>query len=266
MISILGIPYDAMSSYMRGPAKGPAAILEQLHSGASNYYTELGVNLQAFSEQWEEAGSLSFDTEEAIPVFDRISAEVRTLLEKGDRVLSLGGDHSIAFPIMRAFAEHYDQLNILQIDAHSDLYDHFEGNPYSHACPFARIMEQGLAKKLTQVGIRTLNQHQSEQAKRFNVEIIEAKDFNAAVPIQLEGPLYLSIDLDGLDPAFAPGVSHHEAGGLSTRDVLKIIHSIQVPIIGVDIVELNPDRDWSNMTAALAAKLLKECLGKMLRP
>ena len=127
-------------------------------------------------------------------------------------------------------------------------------------------MEQSLASHLTQVGIRTLNAHQREQAQKFGVKIIEMKDFKNGQSLNLKGPLYISIDLDGFDPAFAPGVSHHEPGGLSTRAVLNLLQQIQVPIVGIDIVELNPTRDWHGMTAMLAAKLLRESLGLLLKP
>lgn len=265
-VSILGIPYDAMSSHLRGPAEGPKAIREQLHGGSANYFTEQGLDLITISDQWTDLGNLEFDTEDPLPVFEKITAAVDKELAAGRKVLSLGGDHSIAYPIIRAYAKHYESLNILQIDAHADLYHDFEGNPYSHACPFARIMEQQLASHLTQVGIRTLNTHQREQAQKFGVEIIEMKDFKNGQTLDLKGPLYISIDLDGFDPAFAPGVSHHEPGGLSTRAVLNLLQQIQVPIVGMDIVELNPTRDWHGMTAMLAAKLLRESLGLLLKP
>ena len=144
------------------------------------------------------------------------------------------------------------------------LYDELDGDKYSHACPFARIMEESLASRLVQVGIRTLNTHQREQSEKFGTEIIEMKDFEPGKIPVFSKPLYLSIDLDGLDPAFAPGVSHHEPGGLTSRDVINIIHGIKVPIIGADIVELNPLRDANGITAALAAKLTKEIIACMI--
>jgi arginase family enzyme len=119
-------------------------------------------------------------------------------------------------------------------------------------------MEAGLARRLVQVGIRTLNRHTREQAERFGVEVVEMRHFDAgAVPIP-GAPLYISIDLDGFDPAFAPGVSHHEPGGLTVRDVLQVLHRIRTPIVGADVVELNPSRDLNGVTATLAAKLVKE--------
>jgi arginase len=170
----------------------------------------------------------------------------------------LGGDHAISFPALAGIFAHHGPVNILHFDAHPDLYDELGGNRRSHASPFARIMEAGLATRLVQVGIRTLNRHQREQAARFGVEIVPMRDFLAGnVPIP-EAPLYVSIDLDGLDPAFAPGVSHHEPGGLSTRQLLDVLARIPGPIVGADVVELNPDRDVNGMTAAVAAKLVKE--------
>src|SRR5262249_7894003 len=141
--------------------------------------------------------------------------------------------------------------------AHPDLYDELDGDRRSHASPFARIMEAGLASSLTQVGIRTLNKHQREQAQRFNVTQIEMKDVPAWRP-RFESGLYISIDLDGFDPAYAPGVSHHEPGGLTVRDVMNVLLSLDVALIGADVVELNPDRDINGVTAVLAAKLVKE--------
>jgi len=155
-------------------------------------------------------------------------------------------------------------LDILQIDAHPDLYDKFEDDKYSHACPFARIMENGFAARLVQVGIRTLNTHQAEQAKKYKVEIHQMKNLDLSKIPKFKNPLYISLDMDGFDPAFAPGVSHHEPGGLSSRQVINLIQSIEAEVIGADIVEYNPNRDFQNMTAFLAAKMMKEIIGKMI--
>jgi arginase family enzyme len=159
----------------------------------------------------------------------------------------------------------YPNLTVLHIDAHPDLYDQLDGDRFSHACPFARALETGTIARLVQVGIRTLNPHQRAQAARFGVEIIEMRDWHSDLDLRLGGPLYLSVDLDALDPAFAPGVSHHEPGGLSTRDLLRIIQNLPVAPIGADLVELNPMRDPIGMTAAVAAKITKEILGRMLQ-
>ena len=170
----------------------------------------------------------------------------------------------MSYPIIDAFAEKYNGLNILHLDAHADLYENFDDNPFSHASPFARIMETGKIKSLTQAGIRTLNTHQREQANKFDVTLIEMKDFNFNFINQLQSPLYISLDLDVLDPAYAPGISHHEPGGLSTRQLITIIQSITTTIAGADIVEYNPTGDLNNMTAMVAYKLFKELAVQMI--
>lgn len=254
-ITIQGINWDEKSSYQRGPAKAPQLIRAALHSGSMNMYSELGA--RADEEGIKDAGDFDID--------DYFSIEGITAkhLQDGGKVLTLGGDHSIAYQVIKAFAGRYPKLDILQIDAHADLYDNFEGDKFSHACPFARIMEEGLAVRLVQVGIRTLNPHQSAQAERFGVEVHGMRNLDLSKVGPFENPLYLSLDLDGIDPAFAPGVSHHEPGGLSSRQVISLIQNLDAEIVGADIVEYNPDRDYKGMTAFLAAKLMKEVLGKM---
>ena len=121
-----------------------------------------------------------------------------------------------------------------------------------------------MAQRLVQVGIRTLNGHQREQIKRFGVEVVEMKDWRDDLIFEFDAPVYISFDMDGLDPAFAPGVSHREPGGLSTRQALDVIQKLKGQVIGADIVEFNPRVDVLNMTAAVCAKLCKEIAGKML--
>ena len=177
----------------------------------------------------------------------------------------MGGDHSITYPIIRAIHEKHGPVTILHLDAHPDLYDYFDDNPNSHASPFAHIMEQGLAKRLVQVGIRTLNYHQKEQAKRFGVEVIEMNFWNSSMQFKFDGPVYLSLDMDVIDPAFAPGVSHYEPGGFTSRELINLLQGLQGNFIGADLVEFNPSRDPSGITAMLAAKLFKELLDLLMR-
>ena len=166
--------------------------------------------------------------------------------------------------IIEAHAERHPGLSILHFDAHADLYHDFEGNPFSHASPFARLMESGRIARLVQVGLRTQTAHLRDQARRFGVEQHEMHCLPVPRAIAFDGPVYLSFDLDALDPAFAPGVSHHEPGGLTTREVIAMIHGFRGKLIGADIVELNPLRDINGMTAMVAAKLAKEMAARML--
>jgi agmatinase len=197
-------------------------------------------------------------------VLEQIERTFDALLGRGVRILALGGDHAITYPIVRAHGARYGDLNILHLDAHPDLYDEYEGNRHSHACPFARIMEEGLARRLVQVGIRTMSPHQRAQAERFGVEVIDMPRWQPEMSWQFDGPVYLSVDMDVLDPAFAPGVSHREPGGLSTREVIRLIQSIGSAIAGADIVEFNPERDPTAITAMAAAKFVKEIAASML--
>ena len=256
-VRIQGIEYDEKSSFQQGPRLAPPLIREAFYCPSANLSAENGVPIDV--SRIQDQGDFK------IADYFEIENITRNHLADDSKLLTLGGDHSITFPIIKAHHERYPKLDILQIDAHSDLYDEFEGDRFSHACPFARIMENGLAVRLVQVGIRTLNPHQKEQAERFGVEIHQMKDLDLGTIGGFENPLYISLDLDGIDPAFAPGVSHHEPGGLSSRQVIDLIQSIDAEIIGADIVEYNPERDFKGMTSYLAAKLMKEILSKMMR-
>jgi len=261
-IALIGIPFDHNSSFLAGAADAPLEIRQELHSPATNLYTEHGIDLGS-STIFKDLGDLEFVGPNKS--LEQIRDLLNYILAWDARVISLGGDHSITYPIMQSFSKKYDDLTILQLDAHGDLYDELEGNRYSHACPFARIMEEKLVKRLVQVGIRSLTQHQRQQAEKFGVETIEMKDWSEQKIPDLKGPLYISLDMDVLDPAFAPGISHYVPGGFSTREVIRIIQNIDAPIVGADIVELNPKRDNHAVTAMTAAKLLKEITCRMIR-
>ena len=258
--TLFGICYDAQSSYLRGAANAPSAIREAFRCSASNSWTETGIDLGP-PGIFADAGDLLIEEKDP---FASIEAGVAALLGRSARPVLLGGDHSITFPIVKAFATKYSGLTVFHFDAHPDLYDEFEGNRFSHACPFARIMESGMAKRLVQIGIRTINRHQREQAGKFGVEVVEMNALPAYRKLKEAGPIYVSFDMDVLDPAFAPGVSHREPGGMSVREAIAHLHAIEGSIVGADIVEYNPAQDVAGVTATVAAKILKELLGKML--
>lgn len=263
MIRLLGIPHDCNSSFLKGTAEAPPLIREAITSDSANMFAESGHDLGE-STLMDDAGDVDCTALEGAAAYEAIHARVASLLDGGDQVISLGGDHSIAYPVIMAHAERHGGLSILHFDAHPDLYEDFEGNPFSHASPFARLMESGLIARLVQVGIRTLNTHQREQAVRYNVEVHEMRDISGLPAIAFVGPVYVSIDLDALDPSYAPGVSHHEPGGLSTRQVLDLIQNVPGRVIGGDVVEYNPLRDINGVTAMVAAKLAKELAGRIL--
>jgi arginase len=262
-LAVIGVPFDEKSSFIRGAAGGPAAIRAASTGRALNPCTELGVNLE---EETIMVDLGDVDTSGDVDkTFSRIEAAVLGILKKKARPIILGGDHSITYPAVKAMAKQYPALDILHFDAHPDLYEDLYGDRHSHACPMARIMEKGLARGLVQVGIRAATHDQRAQARRHGVRMIEMKDIKNGLSLRFSCPLYISFDLDALDPAYAPGVSHHEAGGLSTRQALDIIHSLDARIVGLDVVEFNPGRDPSGITAAAAVKIIKEVAGMMVR-
>jgi len=202
---------------------------------------------------------------ESPDAYARIEEAIAGIVSAGKRPVSLGGDHSITYPILRGIGGRLPGITLMHFDAHPDLYADYEGNPHSHASPFARILEAQLVKRLVQIGIRTLNAHQHAQAEKYGVEFFEMTGLPDIGKLNLAGPLYLSFDMDVLDPAFAPGISHWEPGGLTTRQAIRYLHDLPGPVVGADLVEFNPTRDPSGLTATVAAKILKEILGVMLR-
>lgn len=268
-IVLIGVPYDENSSFMRGAAAAPPLIREALYSDAYNLWSETGVYLGE-ENVMQDGGDIAIESPDGSSEAERRSAldgiekAVSLLIANQQRVIVLGGDHAITYPVVRAHNQKFEHLSILHFDAHPDLYDKFQGSHYSHACPFARILEEGLVERLVQVGIRTMTGHQRQQALKFGVEVIEMHNWKDDLQLDFDTPLYISLDLDVLDPAYAPGISHWEPGGLSPRQVINLIHSLQVPVVGADIVEYNPQRDPQKITAVVAAKFVKEIAGKMI--
>lgn len=261
-LALIGFRYDENSSFMKGAADAPPQIRAALRSDASNLWSESGADLGVVGTFFD-AGDVEPVT--GTDMFSLIENSVWTLLNDNLAPIALGGDHSITYPIIKGLKRIYPRLGVLHFDAHPDLYDELQGNRYSHACPFARIMEEQLVERLVQVGVRTINGHQKQQAQRFGVEMIEMRDWRDDLTLTFETPLYISFDMDALDPAFAPGVSHREPGGLSTRQVIDLIRRLNARVVGADIVEFNPRMDPVQMTATVCAKLLKEIAAKMLQ-
>jgi len=259
-IQLIGIPYDANSSFLKGPALAPPKIREALHCESTNLWSELGIEIN--ENIISDYGDIQINSNQE--AFEKIEDVINISNRNNKLPVFFGGDHFITYPIVKFLSANYPNIQILHFDAHPDLYDELDGNRLSHACPFFRILEEKPSIKLTQIGIRCLNEHQKHQAEKFNVQIFEMKHLCQDLSFVSDLPIYISFDLDALDPAFAPGVSHHEPGGLTTREAIRIIHSIKGNIIGADIVELNPDRDPLGITAMAAAKILKEIVAKMV--
>lgn len=255
-----GVPVDINSSHLKGAEMAPWEIKKMIFHEAGNPFSESGVDLSC-QENFTLAGVLQFRPKSW---FEDIEASAGLMMEFNRSPIFIGGDHSITYPVIKGLAKHIPNLTILHIDAHPDLYHEYQGNKFSHASPFARIMEEGLVERLIQVGIRSTTAGQREQIKKFGVEVIDMMHWRGVPDLRLDGPLYMTIDMDGLDPAFAPGVSHPEPGGLTTREVLNLIHQAGPHLIGGDVVEYNPKCDHNNITALVAARFVRELAGAML--
>lgn len=268
-VGLLGIRDDCNSSFMRGAALAPKAIREAFLSESSNTYCEHGVDVEAVLADFHDISQPE--------TYELIDEYIKDIMVTNKLTpMTLGGDHAVSFPVVKAVTECLKQpVTIVHFDAHPDVYPDFEGNPHSHASPFARILETPeVCNKLVAIGIRCLNPVQREQYAKYSVHALEAKDFPAhgrdcAAFLQpLIAPtdlVYISFDMDVIEPGMAPGVSHREGGGLTVRQCIDAIHAIPGRVIGADIVEFNPQRDASGVTAAVAAKLLKELVSKMVR-
>jgi len=281
-VGLIGIPFDANSSHRRGPAAAPAAIRRELHSPAGNAYSERGVFLGDASltsaarndarrrrsdpSPYLDHGDLTVPQRAAVrePI-DEIEHCVARALAVTPRIVVLGGDHAVTYPILLAIARHWGPISLLHFDAHPDMYPAFEGNRYSHASPMARVLEDGLVQRLVQLGIRSDSPAQQRVARQYGVEVHPAYDLDRMPRLEFATPVYVSIDVDALDPAYAPGVSHPEPGGLTVRQVLDALYAVRAPaFVGGDVVELNPLLDASGRTTLVAAKLARELLARLI--
>jgi agmatinase len=290
-VALLGVADDTQSSFMRGAAEAPPRLRDAFFSPSSNGYAEwmeIDAHACVTERDLEDLMPKLSAAGEDVTITSKVIGEaIEDIFQMGHKPLTMGGDHAITHSLIKGIAaarekrrkeknEAKKPLCIIQFDAHSDLYEDFEGNKKSHACPFTRIFEKKtkVADRLIQIGLRTLTKNCREQQKRFDVRSLEMKDYptekrllatflNLHVP--KDADIYVSFDMDCLDPAFAPGVSHHEPGGMSVRQALDCIQSIPggLNVIGADVVEYNPERDVNGMTAMVGAKIMKELVAKM---
>jgi agmatinase len=259
-LGFLGICDDTQSSFLRGPAEAPESIRRAYDGRCYNATSESGVDL---TSSVIDLGDLRPGSHWKASA-EQYRARIAEILKDGITPFVAGGDHAVTVPVVEAYSMLDRPLHVIQIDAHPDLYPDFEGNGDSHACTGARLLEMRHVQSLTQLGIRTLSQEQRRNAERFpdRLRIFEAQRLERESPdlshIPAGAPLFLTVDMDGFDPAFAPGVSHPVPGGLTARQVLSLIQRGHWTLVGMDVVEVNPLRDLQSMTAILAARLLHE--------
>ena len=272
---MLGVPFDSGVSYRPGARFGPSHIRESSRL-LRPYNPALQVSLFA-SQQVADAGDLAinpFSIDDAIAAIER---GARSLLERTRFVLTLGGDHTVALPMLRAVSAVHGPLAVVHFDAHLDTWDTYFGAAYTHGTPFRRASEEGLLDRTgcLHVGIRgPLYTHADlDQDSELGFRVLAAPDVeHLGVPGMVERirqrvgdrPVYVSIDIDVLDPAHAPGTGTPEAGGLSSRELLATLRSFsQLNLVGADIVEVAPAYDHAQITGVAAAHVGYELLSAL---
>ncbi len=274
-LGVMGLPWDISSTFRRGAVEGPMFIRHATSGQLYNSYSETGRNIK---DTWQifDMGDAPIENIDAMEAKKIVTNKIQKHNRHDMKFFFLGGDHLstyFTFTALKKIQKH--RMGLIYLDAHPDLYEHYEGNPYSHACVVKRIIDETNIEPETiiQVGIRSPTPEQIDYANSVGIKTITTKDIaqngpqvaaetvKSLIPKHLDG-VYLSIDLDVLDPAYAPGVGNPEPAGLTTRELIEFIHGLQgIKIHSFDIVELCPKFDPSGISALAAAKLIKEILG-----
>jgi agmatinase len=256
-LCVLGIRWDGSSSYRRGSSKAPGFIREATSEEIYNSFSEDLVNL---AEAWSYLDLGDIEGESFEDIVRAVEERVGSIY-RGQKFLFLGGDHSITYATFRGLKRASgEKFGLIYFDAHPDCYEIYDGNRYSHACTVRRLLEEGYVEDVVMVGIRAATKQQMEFAEERGIRIFsvdEVDDFDARME-----RAYISLDIDVLDPAFAPGSSNPEPGGLSTRELIRAIKKLDLDLVALDIVEVNPEFDHSGITCFAAAKIIREVLGK----
>ena len=276
-IAVVGIPFDGGTSYRPGARFGPAAV-RQGSRLLRPYHPALG-SLPFELAQVVDAGDVActpFSTEDAVTEIER---GADALLAGGGRLVAVGGDHTVALPLLRATARRYGPLALVHFDAHLDTWDTYFGQRYTHGTPFRRAWEEGLLRRdrSVHVGLRGplyaetdlvedagmgFAQITTEQVAQLGVATV-VEHVLARVG---DAPLYVSVDIDVLDPAHAPGTGTPEAGGLTSRELLSVLRGLEpARIVGADVVEVSPAYDHAEITAVAAAHVLYDVVTLMAR-
>lgn len=258
-IAILPVPYDGTSTWQKGADRGPGALLE------ASCQVEL-YDRETDSEVYRQGiCSLPPIEEKGSPekMSKAVYCAVRTMIRQGQLPVVLGGEHSVSIGAIRAMAEQHPGLTVLQLDAHADLRDSYEGSTHNHACVMARAREHA---RIVQVGIRSFSQEEtSSMDKVFYAEDINNnEDWQTDVLKEIHGPVYITVDLDVFDPSIMPSTGTPEPGGLLWYDMLKLLRSVtqNADVKGFDVVELCPNpanKAPDFMAAKLIYKTLSYC-------
>ncbi|MBU8724887.1 MULTISPECIES: agmatinase [Bacillus] len=262
-VILYGMPMDWTVSYRPGSRFGPNRIRE-VSIGLEEYSPYLDRELHEVP--FFDAGDIPLPFGNAQKSLDLIEEYVDSILEKGKFPLGMGGEHLVSWPVFRAMHKKYPDLAIIHMDAHTDLREEYEGEPLSHSTPIRKVAGLIGPENVFSFGIRSGMKEEFEWAKEAGMHISK---FEVLEPLKqvlpkLKGrPVYVTIDIDVLDPAHAPGTGTVDAGGITSKELLASIHAIagsDVQVVGADLVEVAPVYDHSDQTANTASKLLREML------
>jgi len=271
----VGVPFDLGTSNRSGARFGPRQVRSE--SVLLRPYNMATRAAPFDSLQVADIGDVATNAYNIVDSIDRIEAAYDRIIANGCRPITIGGDHTIAWPILRALHKKYGPIGVVHVDAHADVNDTMGGEKIAHGTPFRRAVEEGLldCDRVVQIGLRGTGYHADDfdwcRAQGFRVVQAEECWHRSLVPLMKEvaervagvgnGPVYLSFDIDGLDPAFAPGTGTPEIGGLSVHQGLEIIRGLRgLNIVGADLVEISPPYDPHGTTALVGANLAFEML------
>jgi agmatinase len=274
-IAVAGIPFDAGTSYRPGARFGPAAV-RQASRLLRPYNPALGA-LPFDLTQVVDAGDVActpFSAEEAV---GQIESAARALLADGGRLVAVGGDHTVALPLLRATAARHGPLALVHFDAHLDTWDTYFGQRFTHGTPFRRAWEEGLLlrDRSVHVGLRgplyTHSDLTDDAGMGFaQITTDQVSELGPAAVTELllervgDAPVYVSVDIDVLDPAHAPGTGTPEAGGLTSRELLALVRGlVAAHVVGADVVEVSPAYDHAEITAIAASHVLYDLVTLM---
>lgn len=258
---LVGVPFDKTSSFRTGARKGPDEIRNASYC-FEPYLLEHEVSLNQF-EMFDFGDLKGYD--EFSELRKKIREVTADIVEKGKFPIFLGGEHSISVPVVSSVKKRFPDLNILVLDAHLDFRDSYEGLNHSHATVSRRIAEIVGLENIYVSGVRSISASVSDIEKPnfcTSEQIEESMDPLEIINEHIEEPIYLSIDMDVVDPSFAPGVGNPEPFGLSSYSMKELVSNLATSLVGMDIVEVNPKYDNSEITSNLAARLIYELIGK----
>jgi len=274
-VAIVGAPFDISVTYRPGARFGPAHVRQA--SRMLRPYTPETEKTPFHSQQVVDAGDLStnpFNIEDSVA---RMEADAKKLFSRASKFIAIGGDHTVSLPLLRAVHANYGPVSLIHFDAHLDTFDTYYGERYTHGTPFRRATEEGLfvPHSSVHVGVRgpIAGPHNLKEDRELGFSVISAAEFETRTVSEIldqvldrtgDGPIYISVDVDVLDPAFAPGTGTPEVGGLTSRELMAMLHTLcSDRVVSADVVEVSPPYDQSELTGIAASNIIYAILGGM---